>query len=417
MALTDGLTQTTRDTTVNRGTTYAYLSKYSGGTVYGPFIFTTREKKFSQSHAGFRRYLGRGDVGGPFLVEKQVYDDLIETVDTRGISGKASYVLGPFWPLYSGVGPTSTVWPALGVDLYSEIFHLNLQGLGTTAISRCAPTKPQADSMVAAAELIREGIPKMLGSSLRTSSHALKGAGDEYLNYQFGWKPLMSDLRKISRSIMNSDDYLRQLERNSGRKVKRSYQFPDVKSESVTTIANVNGNPPGPMSPTWFTSYTGTRYTTTTSEQETWFDGCFTYHFDLKGSSSWDAVSNAAKKARHLYGLKLTPDVVWNLMPWSWLADWGGNFGDVMSNVALFSNDGLVMQYGYVMQHRKVSKRYDLKGIVPRGYSREISLQQTFSTESKVRLPASPFGFGLTFDGLSARQLSILAALGITRRR
>jgi hypothetical protein len=36
-------------------------------------------------------------------------------------------------------------------------------------------------------------------------------------------------------------------------------------------------------------------------------------------------------------------------------------------------------------------------------------------TETKKRVPASPFGFGITWDGLSPLQVSILGALGITR--
>jgi hypothetical protein len=39
------------------------------------------------------------------------------------------------------------------------------------------------------------------------------------------------------------------------------------------------------------------------------------------------------------------------------------------------------------------------------------------STTVKQRLPATPFGFGLTFDGLSTKQKAILTALGITRVR
>jgi len=40
----------------------------------------------------------------------------------------------------------------------------------------------------------------------------------------------------------------------------------------------------------------------------------------------------------------------------------------------------------------------------------------TFVTETKKRIRANPFGFGVSWDGLSPFQASIAAALGITRR-
>jgi len=36
--------------------------------------------------------------------------------------------------------------------------------------------------------------------------------------------------------------------------------------------------------------------------------------------------------------------------------------------------------------------------------------------ETKERVTASPFGFGLTWDGFTPYQMAILAALGVTRR-
>jgi len=40
----------------------------------------------------------------------------------------------------------------------------------------------------------------------------------------------------------------------------------------------------------------------------------------------------------------------------------------------------------------------------------------TLVAETKVRRPANPFGFGITWGGLSPFQLSIAAALGLSRK-
>jgi hypothetical protein len=38
-----------------------------------------------------------------------------------------------------------------------------------------------------------------------------------------------------------------------------------------------------------------------------------------------------------------------------------------------------------------------------------------FNIETKTRRRANPFGFGVSWEALSARQIAILTALGITR--
>jgi len=222
----------------------------------------------------------------------------------------------------------------------------------------------------------------------------------------------MNDLQKLTQSIMSSDDYLKQLHRNSGRVVKRGYHFP--REEALTTSSMAKYSTPG-FSAGTYANARGTKVTTTISTVDTWFEGAFTYYLDLKGTESYDRVKAAATKARHLYGIKVTPDVLWNLMPWSWAIDWGINIGDVMSNVAMFQNDGLVMRYGYVMETRKETKSHRLYGVRLKGMADDLYLEQTYGRETKARLRASPFGFGLSFDGFSNRQLAILAALGISK--
>jgi hypothetical protein len=86
-----------------------------------------------------------------------------------------------------------------------------------------------------------------------------------------------------------------------------------------------------------------------------------------------------------------------------------------MSNASALNNDGLVMHYGYMMRERTVTKVVTSQGAKMKINGRELNLRQTFTTTVKTRTKASPFGFGLTFDSFSGRQLAILGALGLTR--
>jgi hypothetical protein len=119
--------------------------------------------------------------------------------------------------------------------------------------------------------------------------------------------------------------------------------------------------------------------------------------------------------ANQLLGSRITPETLWNLTPWSWLVDWVFNIGDVLSNLSAFSNDGLVMRRGYVMRHENLTHDYTLTGIrFMNGYNPGM-IYQRFSTETKIRRSASPYGFSASWPDFSPRQLAILAALGITR--
>jgi hypothetical protein len=121
-------------------------------------------------------------------------------------------------------------------------------------------------------------------------------------------------------------------------------------------------------------------------------------------------------QAHKILGLELTPETLWNLAPWSWAADWFGNIGDLFHNANSLASDGLVMRYGYIMEHTRVRDTYVFSG--PTGLVSWYSGRPTpliLTSETKLRRRATPFGFGKTFAGLTTRQKAIAAALGINR--
>lgn len=112
----------------------------------------------------------------------------------------------------------------------------------------------------------------------------------------------------------------------------------------------------------------------------------------------------------------MTPETLWNITPWTWLADWFANSGDVISNISAVGADNLVMRYGYLMQ--EATRKYLT---VHSGFTAlETDVPSTFSGAAvytaKSRIGASPYGFGLTMGDFTPRQVAILAAIGITRR-
>jgi hypothetical protein len=118
--------------------------------------------------------------------------------------------------------------------------------------------------------------------------------------------------------------------------------------------------------------------------------------------------------ARQVFGLELTPELVWELSPWSWAVDWFSNVGEVVHNITAFAQNGLVMRYGYVMEHSMIRDTYAFSGET--GFNSPVVVPTlTLVSETKVRRQANPFGFGVDWKGLNPFQLSIAAALGLKK--
>lgn len=360
------------------------------------------------------------DEGGPFRTTKsyvawpQSFDavSLTTSVNSSGFQ-------------YNYTGTLNT--PHAQSNGYRDIFppsgesqNSRLNALGTTAIARCKPTNSPADATTFIGEMMREGLPHLVGSALWKSQtdRALKASAEEYLNVQFGWLPIVRDIKSFATTIKHLDTVLAQYERDAGKVVRRRYEFPQEKTSTETVINESTraafGSVAGLTGSLQLLAPTGRLVRTRETVRRQWFSGAFTYYLPADYDSR-SKIRSLATKADVLFGTSLTPDDVWNLTPWSWAADWFSNTGDVISNLSDFGSQGLVMRYGYMMEHSIVKDTYTLGS--PSGLTGRYQLEPlVLITETKKRLPAHPFGFGITWDGLSSFQASILAALGITRR-
>jgi hypothetical protein len=382
------------------------VTSYSAG---GTVTYNSTEYEEMEDELNHVANLGKGwDVGGllrqykrthsggtPMVIKSRVNPS--RTVTTVQFAHKASFGSGD----YPSLAETSTS---------------TLNALGATAIARCEPTSPIANLATTLGELRGEGLPKMFGSGLlKEKTRIARNSGNEYLNYQFGWAPLMSDLKSFGTAVKKSDEILRQYRKDSGKPIRRRFTFP---VESSSTVTNLGGNLALPTLDTNYyrSGYSAAQMTKTrtrVTEVKRWFSGCFTYHLAVSDNSV-NAFARYSQEADKLFGVSLTPEVVWNLTPWSWATDWFFNTGDILHNLSAVLTDGLVMIYGYMMEESSVSDVYVLQGDLYNGLG-STDLVQTFTTTRRKRIPANPFGFGLTNTDLSSRQLAIIAALGLTR--
>lgn len=295
---------------------------------------------------------------------------------------------------------------------------------GATGWNRYKPAKPSAGLGTFVGEL-RE-LPAMLKQTAK-GFHNMWKAGKgrpkelvnskhlsgQWLNANFGWLPFVSDLRSFYETTGKFSKRVEQLRRDNNRWVRRSGEVYSGQ-ESETLEGNAIWITPTP--PTrGFRNYldktvpTGSYVVTTSKSVTVWFSAAFKYYIPRLGGNNW---GSDVREFAQIYGALPTPSLVWNLTPWSWLADWCSNAGDVIDNLSSMITDNMAAKYAYVMATTKQvadvhASVYLISGTVTGHNHAELI--------HKSRVGASPFGFGLTGDAFTARQWSILGALGLNK--
>lgn len=308
-------------------------------------------------------------------------------------------------------------------NTYVSIPAFNLAYYGPLAIRICKPNSPHVDLSVTLGEIRREGIPNLPTRQLLGSRPSLRNAAGEYLNIEFGLRPLIRDFGKFLESVVSADLIIQQYQRDAGRLVRRRMTFPPIITTTTSTLANPNGYVSENTNTTesrfmWGTSGgTGDRrgilLTTTTTTQSISFSGAFTYHLQSEGSI-FEKMKYYGALSNKLFGIRLTPETLWNLQPWSWFADWNYNIGANISNATSLASDGLVLKYGYMMVDTVSRRDYTVVG--PRlldGNSGPWT--NSFIIHRKERFRAQPYGFSSNPNSYTNRQWAILGALGIAK--
>jgi hypothetical protein len=380
-----------------------------GTTTGGTKAYSGTQVTTSEGHP-FRNNpnVGRADIGGNFYSQKRyVSHEGGRNLKVRFKPTSQQWAQQDYSGPVLAVDPSSNLYPS---DQASAIAALH--AYGTTAIANTKPTNPVAGLTTALVELHRDGLPHLFGSTLwegRTS--IIRSAGEEYLNKEFGWDPLVNDIKSFASGVVHASDVIERYKRGIGKPTRRRFDFTPIESSTTTNLGAALPYTGQPYAYLFGVGTNGTLSVETRVSKQRWFTGAFTYYFPAKLGGKMSDLSILAQRL----GLELTPEVLWEAAPGSWAVDWFSNIGDVISNWTSFHEDGLVMLYGYMMEHTIVSNTYRLDGaILADGRPCPVS-PVTFVIETKQRQGATPYGFGLNFGALSGFQKSIMGALGLTK--
>jgi hypothetical protein len=213
-------------------------------------------------------------------------------------------------------------------------------------------------------------------SSFRTRRDAERWLSGLWLEYAFGWVPLISDTKAGAEALA------RLIHGDIRYSTARGAGFHDTAVPPIRTNFNVPGLPT-----------VGTRETVRTAHQS-----CF-----IKGGVNAKASGPTLENAAHLFGF--TPEefvpTVWNLLPWSFLVDYFANVGDVLE-ATFFDRTGITWssmttrtEYVY-MSHVQPKSISGWSGSVTGGSTKVTKKSMSRSVTAplipslEVSLPGSP---------------------------
>jgi len=311
-----------------------------------------------------------------------------------------------------------------GVPSAAEIVPLNVNYYGNKAISIVSPTAPNANLAQTAAEIIREKGIALPGTSLFLwlESRALfyRSLGKEYLNVAFGWKPFLNDLYSIVKQMADINGEIQKYSAISETSTVSRYDFDPVVSTTLSESATSRRLTIGPDDniTNWFELYSGGDTSglfsvVDYSYEKIYFKGRFMFKIN-PGSGLLNNLQAYEQLANKLLGTRITPAVLWELTPWSWLIDWFVDVQSALQVAGMFQNDGLLMQYAYLMRTTIHSQTYTMTGpSFTSGLNGPFSATHTLRKSERVR--GTPFGFGVNPAGIDPSKWAILAALAISK--
>jgi len=365
--------------------------------------------------------------GGAFMCSKVSY----EAKPGGGIT-----VYRPQWgKAYSGSFSCAMRGPSGDLNLgsqYTNSAMTNLKNTGSIAFGKMRPDKPDFSFALSTLEMkdmvhplknavkrVRDKVRHVDRTRRKNGRSGLSNTAQHFLALEFGWAPIISDVRKFIKAQANKQARLAQLIRDEGKPIRRQSKIDASESSVIEDVTRYNSGSGGALAPGFVTQCYGPGPSFKTLRKETimktWCSGQFRYHLPPGPKN----VVWKKKMLRRIMGFRVTPAVVYNLMPWTWLVDYFTDLGAFVDAVSPGVADRLAADQFFVMRTDMVSAFTECSGMYQgsktAGHYVTATASSVARTTRKLRAVSSPFGFGTLQSSLGPKQLAILGALGISR--
>ena len=377
----------------------------------------------------------------PFRVNDRRYSETSQNwgVITNSVTMKRNGVSGT-WSSNGALVPTG-VYNPIGYPVTPE--DNDLRDLCTPLLRGTVPNRPELNLLRFVGE--QRDAPKLMNAANYLPKSPSQGAGSA-LNYLFGVKPTLSDLQKMSETIHNSSriisSYVEQEKRTMRRNTRRmlaeasesdSYTFTSLTNPGASSIvfsrlglrvyaANHISASPGSKG---FIGY-NTMQANFTYTYKRWVQAFGTYQYFIPRPEGLSGrLDLYRRQAERLMGGGLQPSTVYDLTPYSWMANWFVDFGGLLKyQQAVAGNQVVASRQGY-SYHAEMRTMCQLANPNPiygvEDANNTLPSAMAFSCTpivarkyTTVRGAGSPYSLSPTWPS-SGGQQAIIALLGISK--
>jgi hypothetical protein len=265
--------------------------------------------------------------------------------------------------------------------------------------------------------------------------------GSGYIAGQFAWIPFFGEVYNSLVALANADKIIDQFLRDSAKLVyrKRTKQAYDA---AVTFTGDIvgDGSPTNLALSTVHNVLDGVsiqhsmkkslglpqfraRYSTTVTRQDEYRTSNLWEYFAADPGGWLENIVKYNQQARLILGDPLMSySTIWELIPWSWFADWTWNFGSFLSFQESVAEDSLASRRSSCLYESRITAttKWELYyGSIPMdpGVTPFTTSGNTFSTvdlTQQRRISGSPYDMGIDWSGFSSQKWFILGALGLS---
>lgn len=241
-----------------------------------------------------------------------------------------------------------------------------------------------------------------------------------HLAVEFGLLPLVDDTRKVLSSFSKFKQFVDRYATSTGSPVmKRSWAtiLDEKGSDSISHGLTVSSSGlVTSLGPSVVTSYkTADTYVSRSWGDNVWAQADWKVYLKRPTTSL-----EYANLYRRFLGLRIGLDTIWELIPFSFMADYVSSVGDSLANLSPGAADETVIVKGVSMRHRYL--HIDATYQTYRTGGTFYSLKREYVTcstsakivyETKSRRLLDPYGAFIRLPDLNVRQIATLSSLGL----
>lgn len=273
-----------------------------------------------------------------------------------------------------------------------------------------------------------ERLRKTFSLSTATFAEATRTGADGYLQSEFNIQPLLSDISSIFTAISRHQKGLHDLLRRQGKRRIKHFtvliQKPltSMPSQQVTAVMNA-GTFQGHYHPPGYTGIYRNVYTTclctrSVAEYYSVFHAQVEYNYQFTRFQVENAQLLGMMDA---LGVNLNPAIIWNAIPWTFIVDWVTNVSKWLNKRKTLNMEPMTNISRYLWSCKTTRRtRVELRPnpndhfAVPRFHDRYLPDLYEVAYRRDIGIPT---GSSLITSGLSLKELSLGAALLLTRNR